>query len=70
MCMYPDYEYYTNGICKYNGSDILVFIDKIDNSLVSKKKHYYLASYCYAVVKGIPDHFIFHLLPALQRFIH
>lgn len=36
MCMYPDYEYYTNGICKYNGSDILVFIDKIDNSLVTK----------------------------------
>lgn len=35
MCMYPDYEYYTNGICKYNGSDILVFIDKIDNSLVT-----------------------------------
>lgn len=61
MCMYPDYEYYTNGICKYNGSDILVF--KI-------LKHYYLASYCNAVVKGIPDHFIFHLLPALQRFIH
>lgn len=37
MCMYPDYEYYTNGIYKYNESDILVFIDKIDNSLVTKK---------------------------------
>lgn len=36
MCMYPDYEYYTNGICKYKISDILVFIDKIDNSLVTK----------------------------------
>lgn len=36
MCMYLDYEYYINGICKYNGSDIFVFIYKIDNFLVKK----------------------------------
>lgn len=35
--MYLDYEYYIKGICKYNGSDIFVFIDKIDNFLVIKK---------------------------------
>lgn len=60
--MYLDYEYYINGICRYNGSDIFVFIDKIDNFLVIKKilKYYYLVFYCNVVVKGIFDYFIFY----------
>lgn len=37
MRMYPNYEYYTNGIRKYNESDMLVFIDKIDYSMVTKQ---------------------------------
>lgn len=49
--MYLDYEYYINGICKYNGSDIFVF--KI-------LKYYYLVFYCNVVVKGIFDYFIFY----------
>lgn len=37
MRMYPNYEYYTNGIRKYNESDMLVFFDKIDYSMVTKQ---------------------------------